>query len=184
MTEARLPAGYRPMPSGSRPTGWTSRGVHAGRRRGAGGEGDERLSGHDFRIVREIAPVNAPGSGCGGVIRALESLGKEGPTEAFIAKLKAPLFRSAKGKTRTLTEKPLRRNNAPGMVKRRTLAAGLPPRVCNHIFRATGITSYLENGGTIEKAQQIAAHESPKTTKLYDRSNDQITLDEIERIAI
>jgi hypothetical protein len=42
----------------------------------------------------------------------------------------------------------------------------------------------LENGGTIEKAQQIAAHESPKTTKLYDRTNDQVTLDEIERIAI
>jgi hypothetical protein len=45
-------------------------------------------------------------------------------------------------------------------------------------------TAYLEAGGTIEKAQQIAAHESPKTTKLYDRTSDQITLDEIERIAI
>lgn len=97
---------------------------------------------------------------------------------------KSPLFRSAKGKTKTLTEKPLRRNNALDMVKRRALAAGLPPRVCNHTFRATGITSYLENGGTIEKAQQIAAHESPKTTKLYDRTSDQITLDEIERISI
>jgi hypothetical protein len=52
------------------------------------------------------------------------------------------------------------------------------------MFRATGITAYLENGGTIEKAQQIAAHESPKTTKLYDRTSDQVTLDEIERIAI
>ena len=53
-----------------------------------------------------------------------------------------------------------------------------------HTFRATGITAYLENGGTIEKAQQIAAHESPKTTKLYDRTQDQISLDEIERIVI
>jgi integrase len=53
-----------------------------------------------------------------------------------------------------------------------------------HTFRATGITAYLENGGRIEKAQQIAAHESPRTTKLYDRTNDELTLDEIERIAI
>jgi integrase/recombinase XerD len=50
--------------------------------------------------------------------------------------------------------------------------------------RATGITAYLENGGTIENAQAIAAHESPRTTKLYDRTSDEITLDEVERIAI
>lgn len=97
---------------------------------------------------------------------------------------KTPLFRSAKGKTKTLTEKPLRRNNALDMIKRKALAAGLSPKVCCHTFRATGITAYLENGGTIEKAQQIAAHESPRTTKLYDRTNDEITLDEVERIAI
>ena len=45
-----------------------------------------------------------------------------------------------------------------------------------------GITAYLENGGTIENDQQIAAHESPRTTKLYDRTTDQITLDEITKI--
>ena len=49
---------------------------------------------------------------------------------------------------------------------------------------STGITAYLENGGTLEHAQQIAAHESPRTTKLYDRTSDQISLDEIERLAI
>jgi integrase len=97
---------------------------------------------------------------------------------------KGPLFRSVAGRAGRLTDRPLRRNNALDMVKRRALAAGLPRRICNHTFRATGITAYLEAGGTIEKAQQIAAHESPKTTKLYDRTNDQITLDEIERIAI
>ena len=97
---------------------------------------------------------------------------------------KSPLFRSLGGRSQTLTELPLRRNNALDMIKRRALAAGLSPRVCCHTFRATGITAYLEAGGTIEKAQQIAAHESPKTTKLYDRTSDQITLDEIERIAI
>jgi integrase/recombinase XerD len=51
-------------------------------------------------------------------------------------------------------------------------------------FRATGITTYLQNGGTIEHTQQIAAHESPRTTKLYDRTSDAISLDEIERILI
>ena len=97
---------------------------------------------------------------------------------------KLPLFRSVAGRSDTLTVQPLRRNNALDMIKRRVAAAGLSDRICCHTFRATGITTYLENGGTIEKAQQIAAHESPKTTKLYDRTSDQITLDEVERIII
>ena len=68
------------------------------------------------------------------------------------------------------------------MVKRRVKAAGLPAAICNHTFRATGITAYLDNGGTLEKAQQIAAHESARTTKLYDRTADAIKLEEIERV--
>src|SRR5262245_21033998 len=97
---------------------------------------------------------------------------------------KGPLFRSVRGKSGELTTKPLRRDNALTMIKRRAVAVGLSERIGCHTFRATGITAYLENGGTIEKAQQIAAHESPKTTKLYDRTSDRITLDEIQRIAI
>ena len=96
---------------------------------------------------------------------------------------KGPLFRTV-GRSRQLTEAPMTRNDTFRMIKRRALAAGLPGSTCCHTFRATGITAYLENGGTIEKAQQIAAHESPRTTKLYDRTNDEITLDEIERIQI
>ena len=46
------------------------------------------------------------------------------------------------------------------------------------------ITVYLLNGGLLEYTQQMAAHESARTTKLYDRRNDQVTLDEVERIAI
>ena len=53
-----------------------------------------------------------------------------------------------------------------------------------HTFRATGITAYLEAGGTLENPQGMAAHESPRTTKLYDRTGDEITLDEVERITI
>jgi integrase/recombinase XerD len=96
---------------------------------------------------------------------------------------KGPLFRTI-DKTRKLTSRPMDPNDALRMIKRRAGEAGLSPDVCCHTFRATGITAYLEAGGTIEKAQQIAAHESPKTTKLYDRTSDQISLDEIERIAI
>lgn len=97
---------------------------------------------------------------------------------------KTPLFRTTRARTGELTERPFTRNDALRMIKRRAKAAGLSPAVCCHTFRATGITAYLENGGTIENAQAIAAHESPRTTKLYDRTNDQLTLDEIERIAI
>jgi integrase len=70
------------------------------------------------------------------------------------------------------------------MIKRRSRLAGLSEKICCHTFRATGITTYLENGGTIERAQAIANHESPRTTKLYDRTSDEISLDEVERIRI
>jgi integrase/recombinase XerD len=92
-----------------------------------------------------------------------------------------PLFPTLDRKRR-LTVRRMSRREALEMVKRRTKAAGLGGRICNHSFRATGITNYLENGGTVETAQQIAAHESPRTTKLYDRTNDELTLDEIEWI--
>jgi len=95
---------------------------------------------------------------------------------------KQPLFRSAR--QGILTDRRLSRNDVLRMIKRRALAAGLPLSTCCHTFRGTGITAYLENGGTIEHAQAIAAHESPRTTKLYDRTSDTITLDEVERIQI
>jgi integrase/recombinase XerD len=96
----------------------------------------------------------------------------------------SPLFRTL-DRRRLLTEDRLSRREALAMVKRRARDAGLSSdMVCCHTFRATGITAYLLNGGTIEKAQQIAAHESPRTTKLYDRTNDEVSLDEIEKILI
>ena len=96
---------------------------------------------------------------------------------------KGPLFRSI-DRERKMTDRPIDPRNALDIIKRRAKAIGLPETICCHTFRATGITAYLENGGTIENAQAIANHESPKTTKLYDRTSDQITLDEVERIAI
>ena len=70
------------------------------------------------------------------------------------------------------------------MIKRRAAAAGLSTHIGCHTFRTTGIMVFLQNGGTLEKAQQIASHASPKTTKLYDRSDDRLSLDGIERVLI
>ena len=95
-----------------------------------------------------------------------------------------PLFRTAAGRTGNLTGKPLWQQDSHRMIQRRAKAAGIQTRIGNHTFRATGITAYLKNGGTLEVAQQIANHESPRTTKLYDRRQEEISLDEVERIAI
>jgi integrase len=70
------------------------------------------------------------------------------------------------------------------MVKRRAKAAGLSDRTCNHTFRATGITSYLDAGGKLELAQQLANHESPRTTMFYDRRPERSMQWEVRRIAI
>src|SRR6202049_66462 len=97
---------------------------------------------------------------------------------------KGPLFRSAIGKTGVLTATPMNRVDAYRMIRRRAAEAGFKQKLGCHVFRATGITAYLEAGGTLENAQAMAAHESPRTTKLYDRTSDAITLDEVERITI
>jgi integrase len=97
---------------------------------------------------------------------------------------KSPLFRAAIGRAGTLSLRGMNRIDAYRMVQRRALKAGLPVLIGCHTFRATGITAYLEAGGSLENAQAMAAHESPRTTKLYDRTGDEITLEEVERIRI
>jgi site-specific recombinase XerD len=97
---------------------------------------------------------------------------------------KTPLFRSTTGRTGLLTDRSMHRVDAYLMVRRRTAEAGLKGKLGCHMCRATGITAYLEGGGTLENAQKMAAHSSPRTTKLYDRRGDAITLDEVERIGI
>jgi integrase len=97
---------------------------------------------------------------------------------------KGPLFRTARGKTGGLTGGPMNRVDAYRMVRRRTVEGGFGIKLGCHVFRATGITAYLEAGGSLENAQAMAAHESPRTTKLYDRTGDEIALDEVERITI
>jgi integrase/recombinase XerD len=96
-----------------------------------------------------------------------------------------PLFPTLGGRGRKqLTGKSMSRQDARRMIVRHAAKAGLLTRIGCHSFRATGITIYLLNGGLLEYAQQMAAHESARTTKLYDRRNDQVTLDQVERVIL
>ena len=95
------------------------------------------------------------------------------------------LFRTSRGHTATvLSEQPMIQSDAWRMIRRRAAAAGIAAPIGSHSFRATGITAYLENGGALEHAQAMAAHESPRTTKLYDRTKERLTQDEVERIRL
>jgi integrase len=95
-----------------------------------------------------------------------------------------PLFQSASNRGGHLTGRRYNRRSAWAMVGRRAKAAGVETAVCNHTFRATGITTYLENGGTIEDARVMANHSSSTTTKLYDRTLDKAKADEVLKIRI
>jgi integrase len=115
-------------------------------------------------------------------------------TEAGIANKNEPLFRTIGGGEcqdrgqgrgrKLLTADRMTRQDARRMIVRRAKKAGLLTHIGCHSLRATGITVYLLNGGLLEYAQQMAAHESARTTKPYDRRNDQVTLDQVERIVL
>lgn len=76
---------------------------------------------------------------------------------------------------------PLPQANAYAIIQRRAKSADIVTRVGNHTFRATGVTAYLKNGGTLERAAQMTNHASTRTTQLYDRRAEEVTLDEVER---
>jgi site-specific recombinase XerD len=95
------------------------------------------------------------------------------------------LFRTSRGhKGTALSDQPMTQPDAWRMIRRRAAAAGVHAPIGNHSFRATGITAYLLNGGALEHAQTMAGHESPRTTKLYDRTKERLTQDEVERIRL
>ena len=96
----------------------------------------------------------------------------------------APLFPSFGKNRETIESRRLDRRSVLKLVEKRAKASGILKGVCCHSFRATGVTEYMNSGGTIEIAQRIAGHTSPSTTRIYDRSGDQLTLQEIERVQI
>jgi site-specific recombinase XerD len=97
---------------------------------------------------------------------------------------KALLFQTYNRATGQLAGNPLPQANAYAMIQRRARAVGITAPVGNHTFRATGITAYLKNGGTLEKAAMMANHASTRTTQLYDRRQEEVSVDDIERIGI
>jgi len=97
---------------------------------------------------------------------------------------KGPLFRAAIGRTGKLSERAVGRTDVWYMVRRRAADAGLETKIGCHTFRATGITDYLTNGGKLEIAQRMAGHSNAKTTGLYDRRSDEISVSEVERVGI
>jgi integrase len=98
---------------------------------------------------------------------------------------KAWLFRTSPGhKAAVLTDQPMDQSAAWLMIRRRAAAAGILAPIGNHTMRATGITAYLGGGGVLEHAQTMAAHASPRTTKLYDRTDDRLTQTEVEKIRL
>jgi integrase/recombinase XerD len=110
-----------------------------------------------------------------------------GGTNAIIRRalekeLESPLFPAAIGKTGKLSRRPLLRTDAADMLKRRLKQAGLPAHYSPHSFRATGMTNFLENDGTLQAAQRIAGHADSRTTKLYDRRGQKVLLEDMERI--
>ena len=114
--------------------------------------------------------------------RLVEYLGEYMDATGLWESPKSPLFQSVDITKSRLKGTRMNRQIVFQMVRRRARRAGLPPSINCHSFRATGITNYLSNGGSLEDARAIAAHESSQTTRLYDRTGDSITLDEIERI--
>jgi len=97
---------------------------------------------------------------------------------------KGPLFRAAIGRTKKLGSGAMSRVDVWYMVRRRAVDADIETSIGCHTFRATGITDYLTNGGRIEVAQRMAGHSNAKTTGLYDRRNDDISISEVEKVGI
>jgi site-specific recombinase XerD len=95
---------------------------------------------------------------------------------------KSPLFRTAFKKSGRLTLRAMTRNDAFRMIKRRIKAGKFDAGICCHSFRGSGLTAFRKNGGTLQQAQKIANHASSRTTELYDRTEDEVTLKQIERI--
>lgn len=93
------------------------------------------------------------------------------------------LFRTSKGHHGVeLPDQPMTQPDVWRMIRRRAAAVGIFAPIGNHSFRATGITAYLSNGGALEHAQEMVAHESRRTRKLYDWTRERFTQDEVERI--
>lgn len=99
-------------------------------------------------------------------------------------KARVPLFQSAPRTNATLSGNAMTTNSVLAVVKRRCASAGLPSTICNHSFRATGITMHQEAGGRLEDAQELAGHADARTTRLYIRATRRVAQKEVERVQL
>ena len=74
--------------------------------------------------------------------------------------------------------------NAYAKIQRCAWAAEITTKIGNHTFRAAGVTAYLKDRGALERAAQMTNHASTRTTQLYDRRAEEVTLDEVERVVL
>src|SRR5262249_50262249 len=132
---------------------------------------DGRGCVHPEPTVFECGCVRTPASGTRRLVTIttayLDGAGLRGDP-------KGPLFRTTGRVTGKLTRTTLPQANAYAMIRRRAARTGIATRLGNHSFRATGITAYLKNGGTLEKAAAMANHPSTRTTQLYDRRREEL----------
>lgn len=103
---------------------------------------------------------------------------------AGLTDAKAWLFQSMPKHSRVLSGRPMTRDAVYKMIRRYLELAEVKTKAGCHSWRATGITQYLKNGGRLEVAQDMANHADMRTTRLYDRRNESVTLDEVERISL
>src|SRR5207302_3284351 len=97
----------------------------------------------------------------------------------------SPLFRAGtNGTTKTLTGNPLTSKRICELVKRRLKDAGLPSRLSPHSFRVAAITDLLTQGVPLEDVQYLAGHAEPRRTGLYDRRQEKVTRNMVERTSI
>jgi integrase len=149
-----------------------------------------RMAGVDLHLNRRLWPFTALNSWTGSLSTGFDSwtelhLNRGFPGSAvYDLSTDRHLFQSVNSVGTEVTGRALNRYNAWAAIRKRAKAAGFLTPVGCHTWRATGITIYLENDGRLEHAQQMAGHESPRTTKLYDRTKDEITLSEVERIRL
>jgi len=131
-----------------------------------------------------VGPLDVPRSlaGLDAGMAALFLPGEYIADAGIAADTDGPLFRTT-GRT-TGTPQRMTQPDAHRVIQRRVRAAGIETKIGNHSLRATGITDYLKNNGTPEHAQAMGSHSSPRTTKLYDRRSEEITLDEYEKVGI
>ena len=148
-------------------------------------KGQRWLRFHEKRGKIHEVPVHSNARGAIDQWLAASGLGSDPSAPLFpaFAKDKKTFDKVFAEDKKTLKLRHMDRRGIWWLVQARAKASGLEKKVCCHSFRATGITAYMNAGGALDIAQRIAGHSQLSTTKIYDRSQDRVTVAEIERVS-